>query len=69
MKFVGLTDDPEIRIRKHGNPNDWTLVNFSSKEEATAWVKDMLNKKDYDGTLCGNGWRYGYLYTLDPGLS
>lgn len=64
MKYVGLTDDPEERKQVHGNPVDWWQREFYSEREARAWEKEMLAKPGYKGGTGGEGWRYGYTYTI-----
>ncbi len=66
MKYVGLTDNLERRKNEHGNPSDWWQCSFSSEHEARAWEKAMLNKPGYTGGTGGDGWRYGYIYTITP---
>ncbi len=64
MKYVGLTDDPRQRKQEHGNPSDWSQRSFSSESEARAWEKSMLAQPGYKGGPGGEGWRYGYTYTI-----
>ena len=64
MKYVGLTDDPESRKEAHGNPSDWWQRSFSTETEARQWEKDMLARPGYTGGTGGEGWRYGYTYTI-----
>ena len=64
MKCVGLTDDPQQRKQDHGNPSDWSQKSFSSENEARAWEKSMLAQPGYKGGPGGEGWRYGYTYTI-----
>jgi hypothetical protein len=64
MKYVGLTDDPAARKVAHGNPPDWSQRKFDSEKEARQWEKDMLAKPGYRGGDGGQGWRYGYTYTI-----
>jgi len=64
MKYVGLTDDPETRKAAHGNPSDWQQLRFNSEQEARRWEKEMLNKPGYTGGTGGEGWKYGYTYTI-----
>lgn len=64
MKYVGLTDDPEERKIAHGSPADWWQRSFSTEREARQWEKEMLAKPDYKGGPGGEGWRYGYTYTI-----
>ena len=64
MKYVGLTDSPEIRKQQHGNPSDWWQRVFRTENEARAWEKAMLNRVGYTGGTGGAGWRYGYTYTI-----
>lgn len=63
MKYVGLTDDPKKRREEHGNPVDWQQRSFSTESEARAWEKAML-ASGYKGGPGGEGWRYGYTYTI-----
>jgi len=64
MKYVGLTDDPKARKVEHGNPSDWLQSSFSTEKEARQWEKEMLAKSGYRGGTGGEGWRYGYTYTI-----
>jgi len=64
MKYVGLTDDPSRRKGEHGNPSDWSQQYFSSEKEARAWEKRMISLPGYKGGTGGDGWRYGYTYTI-----
>ena len=64
MKYVGLTDDPDTRKQAHGNPSDWWQRSFSSESEARYWEEQMLAKPDYKGDVGGEGWKYGYTYTI-----
>ena len=63
-RYVGLTDDPNRRKTEHGNPSDFKVVKrFTSETEARKWEKGML-AKGYEGGTGGEGWRYGYTYTI-----
>lgn len=64
MKYVGLTDDPQQRREDHGNPTDWWQRSFDTESEARAWEKEMLAKPCYTGGPGGEGWHYGYTYTM-----
>jgi hypothetical protein len=64
MKYVGLTDDPERRKKEHGNPVDWWQRRFNNEKEAREWEKEMLKKPGYKDGTGGEGWRYGYTYTI-----
>ena len=64
MKYVGLTDDPKQRREEHGSPVDWQQRGFSWESEARAWEKAMLALSGYKGGTGGEGWRYGYTYTI-----
>lgn len=64
MKYVGLTDDPDKRREEHGNPEDWWQRTFSTEKEARDWEEDMLSRPGYKGGTGGEGWRYGYTYTI-----
>jgi hypothetical protein len=66
MKYVGLTDNPSRRKAEHGNPVDWTQKQFSYETEARLWEKQMLSNSGYTGGTGGNGWKYGYIYTVTP---
>lgn len=63
MKYAGLTDDPASRRAAHGNPPDWAQRGFSAEAEARNWERGML-ALGYKGGLGGEGWRYGYTYTI-----
>ena len=64
MKYVGLTDNPSRRKVEHGNPHDWWQRSFTTESEARKWEKEMLAKLGYTGGTGGDGWRYGYTYTI-----
>ncbi len=64
MKYVGLTDEPDRRRQEHGNPSDWYQKIFNNEYEARIWEKEMLAKPGYTGGPGGEGWRYGYIYTI-----
>ena len=64
MKYVGLTDDPVRRRTEHGNPSDWAQRSFTSEAEARQWEKAMIAQDGYTGGPGGQGWRYGYTYTI-----
>ena len=64
MRYVGLTDDPRKRREDHGNPFDWQQRIFLTELEARAWEKAMLLLMGYKGGPGGEGWRYGYTYTI-----
>ena len=64
MKYVGLTDDLARRRQEHGNPSDWRHEEtFDTEPEARTWEKNMLTL-GYQGGPGGEGWRYGYTYTI-----
>lgn len=62
-KYVGLTDDPARRKREHGDPIDWSHRRFANEGEARSWERRML-ASGYQGGPGGQGWRYGYTYTI-----
>ena len=64
MKYVGLTDDPETRKEAHGNPKDWWQREFNNEQQARGWEKAMLAMSGYTGGTGGEGWRFGYTYTI-----
>ncbi len=64
MKYVGLTDDPGRRKREHNNPSDWWQRAFLIEIDARKWEKSMLAKPGHTGGTGGEGWRYGYTYTI-----
>ncbi len=64
MKYVGLTDTPQQRREQHGNPADWQQRLFSRESEARTWEKTMLVQPGYTGGSGGEGWKYGYTYTI-----
>ena len=64
MKYVGLTDDPDTRRSQDGDPSDRRQRSFSTEKEARAWEKKMMAKPGYTGGSGGEGWRYGYTYTI-----
>jgi hypothetical protein len=62
-KYAGLTNDPVERKQAHGNPSDWAQRSFSTEREARQWEKNM-HDNGYQGAGGGEGWRYGYTYTI-----
>lgn len=64
MKYAGLTDDPQARKAAHGNPSDWEQRRFTTEQEARQWEKATLSAPGYTGGTGGEGWRYGYTYTI-----
>lgn len=64
MKYAGLTDDPQQRRKDHGDPKDWEQRMFSRESEARAWEKAIVAQPGYKGDTGGEGWRYGYTYTI-----
>lgn len=63
--YVGLTDDHDRRKGEHGAPVDWRVANvFSAEAEARAWEKTEINKPGHCGGPGGEGWKYGYKYTV-----
>ncbi len=65
MKYAGLTDNPVRRRQEHGNPPDWWQRTFTTESEARQWEKEKL-AQGYQGGTGGDGWRYGYTYTITP---
>ena len=66
MIYVGLTDDPVRRWSEHGEPTDWRELEFSSERDARAWEATQLAKAGIRGGPGGEGWRFGYWYTITP---
>jgi len=64
MKYAGLTDNPTKRKIEHGNPVDWKQRSFSIEIDARKWEKAILALPGYTGGTGGEGWRYGYIYTI-----
>lgn len=65
-RYVGLTDDLTRRRQEHGNPSDWRPEQtFATESEARTWEKNWLTL-GYQGGPGGEGWRYGYTYTITP---
>lgn len=64
MKYVGLTDNPQQRRQYHRYPADWVQQMFYREAEARAWEKEILSRAGYTGGPGGEGWRYGYIYTI-----
>jgi hypothetical protein len=64
MKYVGLTDDPATRKVSHGNPGDWCQRSFDSEKEARDWEEEMIDNPGYSRGTVGEGWRYGYTYSV-----
>jgi len=64
MKYAGLTDYPKQREREHGNPDDFLVVEkFDTERKARLWEALML-RSGYKGGTGGEGWKYGYTYTI-----
>ena len=63
MKYAGLTDNPTRRKGEHGNPSDWSQRSFTKESEARDWERRML-AAGYKGGPGGDGWKYGYTYTI-----
>lgn len=62
--YVGLTNYPARRKQEHGNPTDWTVYGpFSTERGARAWERRVL-ASGYRGGSGGDGWQYGYTYTI-----
>ena len=66
MKYVGLTDDPARRRQEHANPRDWQQQFFSAEMQARLWESSLLVQPGHKGGIGGEGWRYGYTYTITP---
>lgn len=64
MKYAGLTDNPWRRKQEHGDPSYWWQRSFSTEDQARKWEKDMLAQPEYTGGAGGDGWHYGYIYTI-----
>ena len=67
MKYVGLTDHPRIRKKEHRSPQDWHQEKFDSERQARNWEKRMLKERGFTGGTGGEGWMYGYTYTMTKG--
>lgn len=63
-KYAGLTNDLDRRKAEHGNPSDWWTTSFKTETEARTWEKGMHAKPGYQGGTGGDGWRFGYTYTI-----
>ena len=66
MIFAGLTDDPARRKEEHSNPTDWKQRTFPTEAEARKWLKELLEKPEYETGAGDLGWRYGYTYKIRP---
>ena len=49
MKYVGLTDNSDVRKVQHGNPKDWWCRSFTSEKEARQWEADMIVRAGFSG--------------------
>jgi len=67
MKYVGLTDEPDRRRAEQGDPPDWWHTKFRTEIEARNWETRMRAIPGYKGGPGGDGWQYGYMYTMGPG--
>ena len=64
MKYAGLTDDPKVMKREHGNPSDFSIMQqFRTEASAKLWLSRML-ARGYEKDIGGNGWRYGYTFSM-----
>ena len=63
-KFVGITDKPLMTKTGHGNPKDWWQLLFDKEEKAREWQERMAQRDGFVGQESGEGWRYGYTYTI-----
>lgn len=66
MKYVGLTNNPDVIKRKHGQPMDWWQKVFASELEANKWLKVLIKIYGYKETDDQKGWKYGYTFTNNP---
>ena len=65
--YVALTDNPVQRKQQHGNPADWQQTGpLASEQAARAWERQYVGKPGYLGGPGGEGWKYGYWYTVTP---
>lgn len=66
MRYVGLTGNPELRKKAHGNPGDWCQCSFSTNDQACEWLEKMLSHEGNTGHAANDGWQYGYSYSITP---
>jgi hypothetical protein len=63
MKYVGLTNNPEVIKRKLGQPMDWWQRVFASELEANKWLKVLIKMYGYKEVDDQKGWKYGYTFS------
>ena len=63
-KFVGITNQPMLTKKAHGDPKDWWQMLFDKEDKAREWQKRMAEKDGFVDGEIGEGWRYGYTYTI-----
>jgi hypothetical protein len=64
MRYAGLTDEPKRVKQENGNPRDFRVMQqFTSEAAALQWEKRML-AKGYEQDTCGEGWKYGYTFSI-----
>lgn len=63
MKYVGLTNNPEVIKRKLGQPMDWWQRVFASELEANKWLKVLIKMYGYKEVNDQKGWKYGYTFS------
>lgn len=66
MKYVGLTNNPEVIKRKLGQPMDWWQRVFASELEANKWLKVLIKMYGYKEVNDQKGWKYGYTFSNNP---
>jgi hypothetical protein len=66
MKYVGLTNNPDVIKRKLGQPMDWWQRVFASEIEANKWLKVLIKMYGYKEVNDAKGWKYGYTFSNNP---
>jgi hypothetical protein len=66
MKYVGLTNNPDVIKRQQGQPMDWWQRVFASEFEANKWLKVLIKMYGYKEIDSQKGWKYGYTFSNNP---
>jgi hypothetical protein len=64
MRYAGLTDEPKIRKREHGNPSDFSVMQQFTSEPAARLCQSRMLAQGYEKDTSGKGWKYGYTFSM-----
>jgi hypothetical protein len=64
-KYVVITDDPSSFRARRRDVDDWFQTEFASAADALAWERRHRARGVI--ALESQGWRYGCLFTEEPG--